>query len=158
MSVLAVSVTAHTHLPGMRGRGEAGEGLHRHQAADHQLLSPLTLELSSSCLRNAISYLMSNHIIAAMLLFPGSCWLVTQTLTDVAAVPVWPSLICHNEVIFPSSTIQVFMNYKIKTILAPRLCPAHVSHRITAGPASRPQHQCGEIKGKIHPFIHRLSC
>ncbi len=53
-----------------------------------------------------------------MMLFPGSCWLVTQTLTEEAAVPARPSLICHNEVIFLHGNVQIYANYKINTIRA----------------------------------------
>lgn len=52
------------------------------------------------------------------------------------------------------------MNYKINTIFAEmgtRACFLLVEmNGITGRPASRPKYQCGEIKGRIHPFIHVL--
>lgn len=93
------------------------------------------------------------------MLFASSFWLVTQTLTEVAAAPLRPTLICHNEVILQDKKVQICMNCNISTIL-PKIgssaCVLLVVLKcITGGPASRPEDQCRDLKGKsIHPFIH----
>ena len=51
------------------------------------------------------------------MLFASSFWLVTQTLTEVAAAPHRPTLICHNEVILQDKKVQICMNCNISTIL-----------------------------------------
>lgn len=100
------------------------------------------------------------HIIAVMMLFPGSCWLVTQTLTEEAAVPVRPSLICHNEVILLHGKVQIYTNYKINTIRAQigsSTFPIGCNEVYCRRASIKAQTSEWEIKGKIHPFIHVLA-
>lgn len=82
-----------------------------------------------------------------LMLCPSSCWLVTQTLTEVVAVPVRPSLSCDNEVILLNRMVQIFVNNEINTIrgtIGSGACfLLVVMNCITGGPALRPKQSVG---------------